>query len=156
VGDVGDGGDENEGWVDSVVWVALSPLRMNFSSSLRQSFKCPRRGAGEALDVVGSSRSALYDIDRKWERRFDRAGGVFIGAGANDGVRPSNTGYFQKIRGWPGWLVEPVPEAGAEWFGGGMFNTMASARTRSLRGAAVECVPARGCRWLKRGERRSV
>ena len=46
---------------------------------------------------------------QRLERRFDRAGGVFIGAGANDGVRPSNTGYFQEIRGWPGWLVEPVP-----------------------------------------------
>ena len=106
--------------------------------------------------MVGSSRSALDDIDRKWERRFDRAGGVFIEAGANDGVRPSNTGYFKKIRGWPGWLVEPVPEAGAAWFGGGMFNTMESARARSLRGAAVEGVPVKGCRWLKRGERRSV
>ena len=151
MGGVGDGGDANEGWIDSVVWVALSPVRMNFSSSLRQSLKCLRRGAVEALDVVGSSRSALYNIDRKWERRFDRAGGVFIGAGANDGVRPSNTGYFQKIRGWPGWLVEPVPEAEAEWIGGGMFNTMASARTRSLRGTTVEGVPATGVSLVEAG-----
>jgi len=140
------------------MWVALSSLRMNFSSSRRQSLQRLRRGAGgvEALGVPSSSRPSLDDIDRTWERHLARDGGVLIEAGANDGVRPSNTGYFKKIRGWPGWLVAPVPGAGAGWFGGGMFNTRASARTRSLRGTTVEGVPAKGCRWLKRGERRSV
>ena len=87
---------------------------MNFSSSLRQSLKRLRRGAGEALGVERYSRPALHDIDRKLERHLDRDGGVFIEAGANDGVRQSNTYYFEKIRGWTGLLVEPVPELAAE------------------------------------------
>ncbi len=133
--------------------VALSSLRMNISSSRRQSLQRLRRGAGgvEALGVPSSSRPALDDIDRTWERRLARDGGVLIEAGANDGVRPSNTGYFKKIRGWPGWLVAPVPGAGAGWFGGGNFNAMASASTRSPRGAMVEGVPPMVWRWLKRG-----
>ena len=49
----GDVGDVNAGWVDSVAWVTLSPARMNLSSRLRQSLKRLRRGAGEALGVVG-------------------------------------------------------------------------------------------------------
>lgn len=140
------------------MWVALSSLRMNFSSSRRQSLQRLRRGAGgvEALGVLSSLRPALDEIARTWERSLDGDGGVLIEAGANDGVRPSNTGYFKKIRGWPGWLVAPVPGAGAGWFGGGNFNAMASARARSLRGAMLAGVPAKGCRWLKRGERRSV
>jgi FkbM family methyltransferase len=50
----------------------------------------------------------------KLERHLDRDGGVFIEAGANDGVRQSNTYYFEKFRGWTGLLVEPVPELAAE------------------------------------------
>jgi FkbM family methyltransferase len=60
------------------------------------------------------SRPALYGIDLKLERHLDRDGGVFIEAGANDGVRQSNTYYFEKFRGWTGLLVEPVPELAAE------------------------------------------
>lgn len=36
--------------------------------------------------------------------------GVFIEAGANDGFSQSNTYYFEKILGWRGILVEPIPE----------------------------------------------
>lgn len=31
-------------------------------------------------------------------------------AGANDGVRQSNTYYLERFRGWRGLLVEPIPE----------------------------------------------
>lgn len=87
---------------------------MNFSPSLRQSLKRLRRRACETLGVRRYSRPALYGIDRKLERHLDRDGGVFIEAGANDGVRQSNTYYFEKIRGWTGLLVEPVPELAVE------------------------------------------
>lgn len=87
---------------------------MNLPLSLRQSLKRLGRGAGEALGVRRYARPALYEIDRKLERHLDRDGGVFIEAGANDGVRQSNTYYFEKIRGWKGLLVEPVPELAAE------------------------------------------
>ena len=66
------------------------------------------------LGVRRYAQPALYEIDRKLERHLDRDGGVFIEAGANDGVRQSNTYYFEKIRGWTGLLVEPVPELAAE------------------------------------------
>ena len=66
------------------------------------------------MGVWRYSRPALYGIDRKLERYLDRDGGVFIEAGANDGVRQSNTYYFEKGRGWTGLLVEPVPELAAE------------------------------------------
>jgi FkbM family methyltransferase len=53
---------------------------------------------------------ALNDLDRKLESHLDFEGGVFVEAGANNGVDQSNTMYFEKHRGWTGLLVEPIPE----------------------------------------------
>ena len=39
------------------------------------------------------------DIDR----------GVFVEAGANDGISQSNTLYFERYRSWRGLLIEPIP-----------------------------------------------
>jgi len=36
-----------------------------------------------------------------------RRGGVFVEAGAYDGVTGSNTAFFERVRGWHGLLVEP-------------------------------------------------
>lgn len=36
--------------------------------------------------------------------------GFFIEAGANDGIKQSNTYYFEKYLGWTGLLIEPIPE----------------------------------------------
>jgi len=52
----------------------------------------------------------LDRLDRELERWLDLDGGVFIEAGANDGISVSNTLYFERHRGWTGLLVEPVPE----------------------------------------------
>lgn len=68
-----------------------------------------RRTAFEAIGSARHSRMALYDLDRKLERHLDFDGGVFVEAGANDGVKQSNTYYFEKCRGWTGLLVEPEP-----------------------------------------------
>jgi FkbM family methyltransferase len=87
---------------------------MNSPHDFRQSLKRVRRCACEAVGVLRYSRPSLYGIDRKLERHLDLDGGVFIEAGANDGVRQSNTYYFEKIRGWTGLLVEPVPELAVE------------------------------------------
>ncbi len=87
---------------------------MKLPPHLSQSLKRLRRGACEAVGVWRYSRPALYEIDRKLERHINRDGGVFIEAGANDGVRQSNTYFFEKVRGWKGLLVEPVPELAAE------------------------------------------
>ena len=59
----------------------------------------------------GQRRSfALNELDRRLEPYLDRDQGVFIEAGANDGIQQSNTLYFEKYRGWKGLLVEPIPE----------------------------------------------
>lgn len=52
---------------------------------------------------------ALNDLDRKLEPYLDMDNGVFVEAGANDGIRQSNTLYFEARRGWRGVLVEALP-----------------------------------------------
>ena len=53
--------------------------------------------------------TALNGLDRKLVRHLQMDSGFFIEAGANDGVRQSNTYYLEKRLGWKGLLVEPVP-----------------------------------------------
>ncbi len=68
-----------------------------------------RRAACEAVGSARYSRMGLYDLDRKLGRHLDFDGGVFVEAGANDGVNQSNTYYLERFRGWTGLLVEPAP-----------------------------------------------
>lgn len=56
---------------------------------------------------------ALHELDFKLARHLRKRGGVFIEAGANDGISQSNTLYFERYLGWRGLLVEPVPELAA-------------------------------------------
>ncbi len=52
-------------------------------------------------------------MDRKLEAHLPERG-FFVEAGAADGVRESNTYFLERIRGWEGVLVEPIPSlAGA-------------------------------------------
>jgi FkbM family methyltransferase len=53
--------------------------------------------------------TALNHLDRKLLKYLPQRNGVFIEAGANDGIRQSNTYFLEKRRGWTGVLVEPVP-----------------------------------------------
>lgn len=53
--------------------------------------------------------TALNGLDKKLVRYLQTNSGFFIEAGANDGVRQSNTYYLEKRLGWTGLLVEPVP-----------------------------------------------
>jgi FkbM family methyltransferase len=87
---------------------------MNLPSGPRQTLKRLLRGTSEAIGVQRFSRPALYGIDRKLERHLGPGSGIFIEAGANDGVRQSNTYHLEKFHGWTGLLVEPVPELAAE------------------------------------------
>ena len=68
-----------------------------------------RRRLFERLGSARYSRPALFDLDRKLEGYLPERGGVFVEAGAYDGFLQSNTYYFERIKGWTGVLVEPVP-----------------------------------------------
>jgi FkbM family methyltransferase len=87
---------------------------MNTLRSLGHFLFRAGRSRCEAAGITCFSRPALYSIDRKLERHLDFDGGFFIEAGANDGYAQSNTYYFEKIRGWSGLLIEPVPALAAE------------------------------------------
>lgn len=60
--------------------------------------------------VLGQPYAALYAMDRKLEKYLGFKEGIFIEAGANDGVAQSNTYFLEKKFGWTGLLVEPVPK----------------------------------------------
>src|SRR5260370_35927529 len=51
----------------------------------------------------------LNELDRKLEAHLDFDRGIFVEAGANDGLNQSNTLYFETCRRWRGLLVEPIP-----------------------------------------------
>ncbi len=55
----------------------------------------------------------LDQLDLKLVQHVTFAGGVFVEAGANDGVTQSNTALLARHRGWRGLLIEPVPEIAA-------------------------------------------
>jgi len=52
--------------------------------------------------------ASLNSLDKKIERYLP-ANGIFIEAGANDGLNQSNTLFLARVHGWKGILVKPVP-----------------------------------------------
>lgn len=54
---------------------------------------------------------AINDIDKKLFTRFflNKKDGIFIEAGANNGIRQSNTYFFEHEMNWTGICVEPIP-----------------------------------------------
>lgn len=68
----------------------------------------------EAFEADRYSHLALNDIDRKLARHLDFRDGIFVEAGAYDGLAQSNTYWFERFRGWRGLLVEAVPQKAAE------------------------------------------
>jgi FkbM family methyltransferase len=57
--------------------------------------------------------TGLNGLDRKLVGYLPPGPGVFVEAGANDGIKQSNTYYLERKRNWSGVLVEPVPELAA-------------------------------------------
>jgi FkbM family methyltransferase len=63
------------------------------------------------MSSLGRERSfALNFLDFKLRTLCDFDGGVFVEAGANDGLSQTNTLYLEKYLGWKGLLIEAVPE----------------------------------------------
>ena len=54
--------------------------------------------------------SAINDLDKKMKDYINYRDGYFIEMGANDGIRQSNTYYFEKKLNWKGILIEPNKE----------------------------------------------
>lgn len=52
----------------------------------------------------------LDGIDKKLRDIIGQGSGFYIEAGANDGVRQSNTLLFENSGGWGGLLIEPIPD----------------------------------------------
>lgn len=65
---------------------------------------------GRSLLLRKRKSWALYGIDHKLSDILgNRENGFFIEAGANDGLRQSNTMFFEFYKNWYGILIEPVP-----------------------------------------------
>ncbi|HEX8170310.1 MAG TPA: FkbM family methyltransferase [Thermoanaerobaculia bacterium] len=82
------------GVVPPLLWAGLSRAK---SAVLGREQQPPSRYAG------------LQELDRKLEPYVDFDGGFFIELGAWDGIRQSNSLYFERHRGWRGVLIEPSP-----------------------------------------------
>jgi FkbM family methyltransferase len=81
-----------------------------FGGSLEQMLFQWRRASMRVRVWAGRPYTALYGMDRKLEKYLAYGGGVFIEAGANDGIAQSNTYFLENKYGWKGVLVEPVPK----------------------------------------------
>lgn len=92
----------------------------------RRALARARRRRRESRGDWALSRPALHDIDARLERHLAGGSGFFVEAGANDGYQQSNTYYLERVRGWRGLLVEPIPElareAARERSGARVFN----------------------------------
>lgn len=60
--------------------------------------------------LLNGKYSGLNQLDRKLEKYVDYNNGYFVELGANDGVKQSNSLYFEKYRGWRGLLIEATPQ----------------------------------------------
>jgi len=81
----------------------LQNTRALAKTSLRSLLQ--RCGCGY-LSSVGLDQLDLDIVEILEHKRH----GVFIEAGANDGISQSNTYYLEKVLGWTGVLIEPLPE----------------------------------------------
>jgi FkbM family methyltransferase len=74
----------------------------------------PRVRINRSEDRVGEPAAfALDELDRKVLPHLPDRPGVFIEAGAHDGLTQSNTAMLEFSFGWTGLLVEPIPELAA-------------------------------------------
>jgi FkbM family methyltransferase len=88
-------------------------VTMSLKTSIKSALRPYRRPLFEAFGSDRYSRLAQHDLDRKLARYLDFRNGVFIEAGANDGLTQSNTYWLERFRGWRGILVEAVPDVAA-------------------------------------------
>lgn len=99
-------------------------LRRRLPEGVRSWLRFARARAGEALGRAHFP--GRLGLDRKLLEHVGHIrGGVFVEAGAYDGITQSNSWHLERALGWRGLLVEPAPAP--------------AARCRRFRRAAVEC-----------------
>lgn len=82
---------------------AAVPERIGQNIRLRQA---------RLFEAFGSHRYSspgLRGLDKKVFPHLPQTPGVFLEIGANNGFSQSNTYYLERVRGWRGILIEPVP-----------------------------------------------
>jgi FkbM family methyltransferase len=82
---------------------AAVPERIGQDIRLRQA---------RLFEAFGSHRYSspgLRGLDQKVFPHLPQTPGVFLEIGANNGFSQSNTYYLERVRGWRGILIEPVP-----------------------------------------------
>lgn len=83
-------------------------LKGSVPPGIRRSVKINRARLAERLGSHRYSTPALNQLDRQLADRLPGTG-VFLEVGANDGYSQSNTYYFERVLGWRGILIEPLP-----------------------------------------------
>jgi FkbM family methyltransferase len=78
--------------------------------SVSSAIKAPLRAGLEWLGLRRGRSFGLDGLDLKLLEFVPFRDGFFVEAGANNGLRQSNTAYLERYRGWRGLLVEPIPE----------------------------------------------
>jgi FkbM family methyltransferase len=86
----------------------LGAHRRRLSFVVSEQLKIKRAQLYERSGSARFSTPALYDLDKEVAQRLP-AMGTFLEIGANDGYSQSNTYYLERILGWRGILIEPVP-----------------------------------------------
>ena len=68
----------------------------------------------ERAGLMQPQSFGLSGLDVELRRYVKHRRGIFVEAGANDGLSQSNTAYLEFFLGWRGLLVEPIPELAAK------------------------------------------
>ena len=77
---------------------------------MRQRLRANLRRKARLLFHRYSPFTGLDGLDKKLIAIMGNLhGGVYVEAGANDGIRQSNTYFLAKRRKWTGVLIEPIP-----------------------------------------------
>lgn len=86
---------------------ALGGIVRSFSPALHGYLAAVSSGDYEAFPPRRIVASKL--IHKKLKTLFAANKGYFIEAGANNGIKGSNTYYLERYCGWTGLLIEPIP-----------------------------------------------
>lgn len=62
-----------------------------------------------AKKIMRGKYVAKDGLDKKMEKYLNYSNGFYVELGANNGIKESNTYYFERYKNWRGVLIEPSP-----------------------------------------------